>query len=478
MTSGGLIQALRRCDVLVLAFALCSIAACGRNSNHGVASGGSENPGGAGTNGLNAGQGGGGPRVGTGITIDTLGAARGSVPGTVHRPAPSSSSSGVDFIDRDQDWEAVTTFAACRTRLARRSKEMWPAFEWASCGAGCKTAPVALPGRTAWGDGLGTASRNFGGDLMVSLSIRVLGHQVLMGSFHFGDGVPHLLLSSQGEGCFSQVAGERAPLLFSIAQLGPPTLVQLGLLRFGQGPIIDWMPPFDLSKSFYDVGSIFDFETGWGNLPGREAVALTREARSSSLHEVYRSSSLVNRPVGDAGHVFWNEGWKGNGKLQALGPDDQVVTLASGDWLPMGVGVSSDRIVWIGAFGDRVDDGGIESSNLYSCRRTEPLEPCKEIETLTALPVISASGIVVVRDDWVALSGCEAEGCGVYLFHIPTSKLYLLRRLDGIERDRILGLSSTELVIAGSTTDERSDTAFSSLQRYDVHLLPEYAAER
>ena len=393
-------------------------------------------------------------------------------------PAPSAPNTGgnggQDFLAREADWEPTPTFDACRTRVARDPKQSWPGFQWQGCGAGCRNSPVSLGSRSATGDPLGVASRQRGDQLLVSLTFRSQGPLFVMGAFDFGDGDAELLVSVEGDDCLAQVAGNRSPRLFSVMQLGDPTQVRLGWLGLGSKPKLEWLPQFTLAELFYTVGSIFDFDTGWGNLPDLSAVQLTRKPPEIALDEVYRSSLLVHKAVGDSGSVFFNEGWTGEGKIRAITPDNEVVTVASGDWFPAGTGVSADRVVWIGAHGERVTDGALESATLYACERGSTPSACESVEQVTELPITATDGMVVTNAGWVAFWGCQAEVCDVYLVRLDGAQVYRLRRPAGVDRQRVIGLSERELVVLGFGNQHRSDE-FSSLQRYTLADIDENA---
>jgi hypothetical protein len=393
-------------------------------------------------------------------------------------PAPSIPSTGgnggQDFLAREDDWELTPTFDVCRTRVARDPKRSWPGFQWQDCGTGCRNSPVSLGPRTATGDPLGVASRQRGDELLVSLTFRSPGRLFVMGAFDFGDGGAELLVAVEGDDCLAQVAGNRSPRLFSVLKLGDPTEVRFGWIDLESNPKLEWLPQFTLAELFYTVGSIFDFDTGWGNLPDLSAVQLTRNPSAIALDEVYRSSNLVHKAVGDSGSVFFNEGWTGEGKILAITPDDEVVTIASGDWFPAGTGVSADRVVWIGAHGERVTDGALESAKLYACERSSTPGPCESVELVAELPITATDGMVVTNGSWVAFRGCQAEVCDVYLVRLDGGQVSRLRRPAGVDRQRVIGISKSELFVLGFDGEHRSDE-FSSLQRYTLADIAENA---
>ncbi len=398
------------------------------------------------------------------------GSLRDSFAAVGKRASPFAVQNSEDWLTRDSEWDVSSDTDGCRIRSARRPGSLWPGLPWAGCGPGCRSAPV-LPGTSAAvAARLGIASRNSGGDLLLSTSAGVVGgKQEVLGTFAYGSGQPLSLISAQGETCLAQFAGRRSPFLVSVSYFDS-ALNLYGWLDPLQRPNVSWLNP----RTTLSLASSFDFGTGWGGVFNFASIALTRDPLSTTLHDVYASKDLIRTPVGAEGVLFWTEGGVGHGKIMALSPEDRAVTLASGDWYPTNVGVSAERIVWLGAQGERVVDGSFDSARIYQCKRSSVLAPC-EPEPGPFIPIVSMGRTLEVRDHWAGITGCTDTVCDAYIVDLDSSRVYHPRRPQGVLEMEVLGFSSSEFFIGGGSAQTHGSSDYDSFLRFELSLLPEYS---
>jgi hypothetical protein len=131
------------------------------------------------------------------------------------------------------------------------------------------------------------------------------------------------------------------------------------------------------------------------------------------------------------------------------------------------LGVSADRFAWLGVTGSRAAEGEYESAKLYFCARATPLAPCR-IEEGPSLPIVSSTGVLTLEGPWVALTGCSASECDVYLVDTRDASVRKLRRAHADHGNDVLGISNSELFVADFSPVTRGTPDFDGLLRYSL----------
>ena len=368
-------------------------------------------------------------------------------------------------------WQTVETIAGCTTRVARDPGAIWPGFSFNSCGTGCREARVMPGDEPSLAAVLGTATRVVGSDLVLSLSARILGERTtfVLGTFAFGEGRPLALVAEEGA-CFAQVAGRGSPFLFRLFPLQTDSQYKLAWLEMGATPpTLEW-----IASPLGSPLETFDFATGWGGISERTTILLAESPTSAILRNVYQSRGVLRVPSGIDGTAAWTDWVNGQGRIVTYDRQSGAVTAASGAWYPARLGISARRIAWLGATGDRAPDGTYASARLYSCARTASLAPCEVVEG-PALPIVSSTGVLVLADDWVALTGCSATECNVYVVDQRDSSVHRLRRAHPNHGVEVIGVSAGELFVADYSPVTRGTPDFDGFVRYDLSALESFA---
>jgi hypothetical protein len=370
---------------------------------------------------------------------------------------------GDDWLHAPGAWQSVETFAGCSTRVALDPAAIWPGFAFQSCGTGCQESRV-LPGRD---DGLaallGTSARVTGGEFLLSLSSRFVAERAVFvfGTYAFGDGKPLALVVEEGD-CFAQLASRTSPYLFQLFPLQEELVFKLAWLdTTATTPVLRWLP-----SPFREQMEEFDFASGWGGVADFKTVFVSESPLSVSLTTVYESQGILRTPVGSDGVAAFSEWIDGQGRIVGYRAEQGAVTLASGSWYPARLGISADRVAWLGATGSRVEEGGYESARLYFCARATPLSPCR-IEEGPTLPILSSTGVLVTAGPWIALTGCSEIECDVYLVDTRDSSVRRLRRTPD-HGNNVLGISMRDLFVADFSPATRGTQDFDGLLRYDL----------
>ena len=324
---------------------------------------------------------------------------------------------------------------------------------------------------------LGTGARMHGGSLLISLSARILAEPpvFVLGTFAYGDGKPLVLIAEDvvgqsGNGCFPQLGGRESPFLFSYTPVRGELEFKFAWLEAGAPPRLNWLSPSVKSAGF----RAFDFGTGWGGVFSLTSVGITASPLSPTLSPVYESRGLVRPTAGSNGVAAWAEWVDAGGRIIAWNEQQGAITIATGPWYPTLLGMSPEKLVWIGATGSRVEEGAYETASLYWCERPNPLGACA-IKQGPSLPIFSSTGVLSVHGRWAALTGCSEIDCDVLVVDWTDSAVYRIRRIQTDHGTSVIAVSDNELFVADFSPQARGTPNFDRLIRYDLSQLSSYA---
>jgi hypothetical protein len=385
----------------------------------------------------------------------------------VTAPATASASWQSD----PEAWLAIDALPGCATSIAREPMRVWPGFEFATCGPGCREAAV-MPGSGKFVAAiLGTSARVQDGTLRISLSSRSVSGpmETVLGTYAFGDGKPSLLVRETGT-CPAQVAGRGS---LSTFRLFPPR--GAGAYRVawldGTPAGLRWLSPAQTR-----LVDAYDFDGGWGGIDAFETLLGAGDPGVALLEPLYTSPGTIAYPSSSAGLVVFAE-WLGSaGRVMAWRPAHGAAPIASGPWRVARVGASAERVAWLGALGERAGEGLYTSARLYSCTRPDPGAACR-IDPGPALPITSSGGILAIQGHFVALNGCVEAGCSVYLADLANSRLYRVPPPHEGHGAEVIGLSDTELLVADYSKALRGTPDFDKLVRYELAKVGEFAIQ-
>lgn len=366
-------------------------------------------------------------------------------------------------------WLPVETLAGCSTRVAREPAAIWPGLAFEACGPGCREARVMPGARASVAAVLGTAARVVDGTLEISLSTRTVEGKssYLLGTYAFGDGKPSVLIEESGA-CVAQVAGRGSLSSFRL------------FAREGDGTHrVGW---FDratsrthwLSRRQEALVAAYDFEGGWGGIEAFKTLLGAGEPTTAELAPLYASAGSISYPSSNAGLVVFAEWLQSSGRVMGWRPGQGATPLASGPWHVARVGLSADRVAWLGAMGERAGEGLYTSARLYVCKRSAHGEPC-QVDAGPTLPITSSGGVLAIQGRFVALNGCVAEGCSVYVADLGNARLFRVRPSHPGHGAEVIGLSDSELFLADYSEALRGTPDFDRLVRYDLAELEAFA---
>ena len=293
----------------------------------------------------------------------------------------------------------------------------------------------------------------------------------VLGTFSFGDGEAQALMAEDG-GCFAQVASRTAPSTYKLFPLGEGAteyrFARVDFDKLGTDEALRWLSP-TLSKTL----NLFDFETGFGGVEAQRDLWITTEPDSAALTRVHTAAGMVRSAVGDR-QPFWAESRSNGGSIMTRAPSGEIQTLATGPWFPVSLAVSENRLVWLGAFGDRARDGQFDSAALYSCERDAKSGEC-EVQKGLSVPIRGATGTLVATPTRLALTGCDTERCDVYVVDLAASKIYRVRPREAELGLTVIGLSQARLIAGESSAKVRNTADFDGLRAYALDRIQEFA---
>jgi hypothetical protein len=174
----------------------------------------------------------------------------------------------------------------------------------------------------------------------------------------------------------------------------------------------------------------------------------------------------------------WEDWAAGRGKMRAWRPGSAPVVLVEGPWHVVSVALSSDRIVWIGAFGDRALEGGYESAALYSSPLTMVPQDVR-IQPGPVLPIKSHPARLATAANWAALTQCSSqEACVLLVADLTRNVVWRIPSRPGAVTRSVLAVSEREVLAAETPTSANGGHGveyFEALLRYDLSLLDQYA---
>lgn len=402
---------------------------------------------------------------GAGASVGTAGASAGSA------EAGASGGSGGDWRSNPDDWTAVATLPGCSTRVARNPAAIWPGLTYRSCGTGCKEAKVLPVDGAPLAATLGTSARVVDGTLKLSLSARTQDDHTryVLGTFAYGDGTPEVLVSEEGA-CVAQMAGRGALSSFSIFGRQNGSQYRLGFFDSAQ-KTLSWLllpltVPFDA----------FDYEQGWGGVQKFTTLLAAPDPAAAKLSTVYTSAGLMFYPTSNGGLVAITESADNGGRILTWQPNHDATAVASGAWTPVRLGLSADRIAWLGAKGDHVNDGLYDSAAIYSCSRPAFGAAC-QVQTGPTLPITTSTGVLATEGRFIVLNGCVESGCDVYLDDWQNSVLYRVNLVHAGHTQEAIALSGNELFLADSSPTVIGTPDFDGFVRLDLEHVADFATK-
>jgi hypothetical protein len=377
-----------------------------------------------------------------------------------------------NWLTDSSGWDEVATVPGCHARVAREPASLVRGLSYETCGIGCLSAKVAPVDGPALGLILGAATRTDAQGTKVVLSTTLPGTPPtdLVATYLYGAGKPLTMLAADGD-CLAQVAGRASPNLWMVFPPRGEATFRLGYIAPASAGSINW-----LSKTTTRSLKAFDFDSGWGGTEAYTEVFVAKSPTSLDLTSIYSKGTVLRPPAAHAEFVAWGE-WSGKvGQIAAWGPEEPATVIASGAWFPAFVGVSAERVAWLGASGPQVTDGAFEEARVYWCERSQPLGACQIVEG-PKLPITSAGGVISVHDHWISLLGCDAQACDAFIVDMASSKAYRVHREadHGVEP---IGVSATELFVADFAPEHRGTAEFDRVIRYDLSKLSELATEQ
>jgi hypothetical protein len=316
---------------------------------------------------------------------------------------------------------------------------------------------------------LGTSARFADGALQVSLSTRIEGDRTtyLLGTYSFGDGKPSVLIAEDGN-CLAQLAGRGSLSSFRVFRLEGDFQYRLGWFDRSLRQLRWLDPPLSL------LIDAFDFDSGWGGLDAFSELLVAPDPTAAALSSVYTTSGSMFFPFSSGDRVVLPEWLSGGGRVLGWGPGHSALPIASGSWRPVSVGISSDRVAWLGVTGERASEGLFETATVYSCA-APLLDALCTIDEGPRLPIAGIAGVLATQGRFIALNGCVEAGCDIYLVDWTNSDVFRLDLAHAGHGVEVIGLSNEELFVADFSEVVRGTSDFDGLIRYDLSRVADFA---